>query len=148
VATYDLKPAMSVREVTDKLIAAWKTGQYQFVVCNLANPDMVGHTGKMPAVLEALAVVDECAGRIMAAVEESGGRLVLTADHGNADEMIASDGQPSTAHSHNPVRMAVRDAGKPVPLRPTGKLADIVPTILDLWGVKPPEQMTGTSLKA
>ena len=147
VATYDLKPAMSVHEVTDKLIYAWKTGQYDFVVCNLANPDMVGHTGKIPAVLEALSAVDACVGRIAQAVATSGGRLALTADHGNSDEMIAPDGQPSTAHSHNPVRLAIQEAGRPVPLKPEGRLADIAPTLLDLWGVKPPVQMTGQSLK-
>ncbi|MDR2726500.1 MAG: 2,3-bisphosphoglycerate-independent phosphoglycerate mutase [Deltaproteobacteria bacterium] len=147
VATYDLKPAMSVHEVTDKLVAAWQTGQYQFVVCNLANPDMVGHTGNMPAVLEALAAVDQCVGRIAAAVIASGGRLVLVSDHGNADEMIAPDGEPSTAHSHNPVRLAIQDAGRPVPLQPEGRLADIAPTLLDLWDIKPPARMTGRSLK-
>jgi 2,3-bisphosphoglycerate-independent phosphoglycerate mutase len=147
VATYDLKPAMSAREVADKLIAAWQTGRHEFVVCNLANPDMVGHTGKMPAVLEALDVVDQCVGRIASAVAASGGRLVLTSDHGNADEMIAPNGQPSTAHSHNPVLLAIQDAGRPVPLEPHGRLADIAPTVLDLWGIAPPPCMTGRSLK-
>ena len=146
VATYDLKPEMSVFEVTDKLVEAWNSGVYDFVVCNLANPDMVGHTGKMDAVLGALADVDVCVGRIAAAVAGRGGRLALTADHGNADEMIASDGQPSTAHSHNPVRLAIQDAGKPVLLKPAGRLADIAPTLLDLWGIAKPEAMTGESL--
>ena len=148
VATYDLKPVMSVYEVTDKLIAAWQSGQYSLVVCNLANPDMVGHTGKIPAVLEALAAVDACVGRIAEAVAASGGRLALTADHGNSDEMIAPDGQPSTAHSHNPVRLAIQDAGRPISLKAEGRLADIAPTLLDLWGVKPPQEMTGQSLAA
>ncbi len=148
VATYDLKPEMSARAVTDKLIEAWNSGTYDFVVCNLANPDMVGHTGNMDAVLRALAVVDECVGRISGAVVARGGRLALTADHGNSDEMIAADGAPSTAHSHNPVLLAIQDAGQAVPLKTRGRLADIAPTLLDLWGVAKPEAMTGESLVA
>jgi 2,3-bisphosphoglycerate-independent phosphoglycerate mutase len=146
VATYDLKPAMSVYEVTEKLLAAWNGGQYGFVVCNLANPDMVGHTGSMPAVLEALGHVDACVGRIAGAVEARGGRLAITADHGNADEMIGPDGQPCTSHSHNPVRLAVWQAGSPAPLRSAGRLADVAPTLLHLWQTSQPAEMTGQSL--
>jgi 2,3-bisphosphoglycerate-independent phosphoglycerate mutase len=100
----------------------------------------------MPAVLEALGHVDACVGRIAAAVEADGGHLVITADHGNADAMISPDGQPCTSHSHNPVRLAVWQQGKAVPLEPGGRLADVAPTMLHLWQSRAPVQMTGRSL--
>ncbi len=147
VATYDLKPQMSAEEVTEKLLAAWASERYTFAVCNLANPDMVGHTGVIPAALSALKTVDECVGRIAEAVEASGGRLVLTADHGNVEEMInVNTGEPHTAHTCNPVPLLVLDRGRPVPLREGGKLGDIAPTILALWNVEKPAVMTGNSL--
>ena len=149
VATYDLKPQMSAEEVTDRFIEAWNTGIYTLAVCNLANPDMVGHTGVIPAAIAALETVDACVGRIAAVVAASGGRLVLTADHGNIEEMIDPlTGAPHTAHTCNPVPLVVLDAGKPVPLKEGGKLGDIAPTILALWGITPPEAMTGTPLLA
>ena len=148
VATYDLKPEMSARAVTDKLLEAWNSGIFDFVVCNLANPDMVGHTGDIDATLKALAVVDECVGRIAQAVIDRGGRLIMTADHGNSDEMLTPEGKVSTAHSLNPVRLAVQEAGRPVPLKAQGRLADIAPTVLDLWGIARPQEMTGEALTA
>lgn len=146
VATYDLKPEMSVAALTEKLIAAWETGAYDFVVCNLANLDMVGHTGNIPAVITACEVVDACVGRILEAVKKRGGRLFITADHGNAEEMLTPDGQPQTAHSKNPVALIMVDKEAPRPLRGGGKLGDIGPTILHAWGITPPAVMTGQSL--
>jgi 2,3-bisphosphoglycerate-independent phosphoglycerate mutase len=145
VPTYDLKPAMSVRKVTDTLIREWESGAYDFVVCNFANLDMVGHTGVIPAVIKACEVVDECVGRVLAAVEKRGGRLFLTADHGNAEEMLAPDGSPQTAHSKNPVALIIAGASPPARIA-GGKLADIAPTILRLWGMEQPPEMTGNSL--
>ena len=149
VATYDLKPQMSAEEVTDRLIEAWNRGIYTLVVCNLANPDMVGHTGVLPAAIAALETVDTCVERIEKAVTASGGRLILTADHGNIEAMIdPATGSPHTAHTCNPVPLLALDAGKSIPLKEGGKLGDIAPTILALWGMTPPKAMTGTSLLA
>ena len=145
VATYDLKPQMSVHEVTDTLIAEWESGRYDFVVCNLANLDMVGHTGIIPAAIKACEAVDACVGRIVKAVKARKGRLLMTADHGNAEEMLTPDGHPQTAHSKNPVAIILTDEDAPRVLR-NGKLGDIAPTILRLWGMPVPEEMTGQSL--
>jgi 2,3-bisphosphoglycerate-independent phosphoglycerate mutase len=145
VPTYDLKPEMSVREVTDTLIREWESGIYDFVVCNLANLDMVGHTGVIPAVIKACEAVDECVGRVCAAVEKRGGRLFLTADHGNAEEMLTPEGRPQTAHSKNPVALVITGASPPARIA-NGKLADIAPSILRLWGMEQPPEMTGSSL--
>ena len=145
VATYDLKPQMSVYEVTDLLIAEWESGRYDFVVCNLANLDMVGHTGIIPAAIKACEAVDACVGRIVAAVKARKGRLLMTADHGNAEEMLTPDGHPQTAHSKNPVAIILMDEDAPRALR-NGKLGDIAPTILRLWGMPVPEEMAGQSL--
>ncbi|MDD4951218.1 MAG: 2,3-bisphosphoglycerate-independent phosphoglycerate mutase [Desulfovibrionaceae bacterium] len=144
VATYDLKPEMSAREVTDRLLSVWR--KYDLCVCNLANLDMVGHTGIIPAAVTACEVVDACAGRIAEAVLDAGGRLVLTADHGNAEEMIGPDGGPQTAHSTNPVPLALIAGDSAGFGLVPGRLGDIAPTILDLWGVEPPKVMTGKSL--
>ena len=148
VATYDQAPAMSAHEVTQKLIAKWKTGECLFAVCNLANLDMVGHTGVMSATIEACEVVDECVGRIARAVEDSGGRLIITADHGNAEQMLDENNAPQTAHSTNKVLFILVDAqaAKNTYALHDGRLGDIAPTILDLWGVAQPEAMTGKSL--
>jgi 2,3-bisphosphoglycerate-independent phosphoglycerate mutase len=145
VPTYDLKPEMSVREVTDTLIREWESGIYDFVVCNFANLDMVGHTGVIPAVIKACEAVDECVGRVLAAVEKRGGRLLLTADHGNAEEMLTPEGRPQTAHSKNPVALIVAGASPPARIA-NGKLADIAPTVLRLWGMEQPPEMTGSGL--
>lgn len=147
VETYDQKPAMSAREVTDRFVEAWNSGQYDLVVCNLANGDMVGHTGKLDAAIEACTVVDECVGRMVAAVEARQGRLLLLADHGNCEVMISPDGTPQTAHTTNPVPCILLDpqAGRISSLA-DGKLADVAPTLLRLWGMDIPSQMTGTPL--
>ena len=145
VATYDLKPEMSVYEVTDTLIREWESGKYDFVVCNLANLDMVGHSGLIPAVIKACEAVDDCVGRITEAVKARKGRLVLTADHGNAEEMLTPDGHVQTAHSKNPVALVVMDENPPHGLK-NGKLGDIAPTILHLWGMDIPDEMSGQNL--
>ncbi len=146
VATYDLKPEMSAVQVTDALLEEWGRGEYSFVVCNLANPDMVGHTGVIPAGIKACETVDACAKRIIEAVLAKDGRVLITADHGNVEEMLTPDGKPQTAHTTNPVALAVLDAGPVKKLRSGGKLGDIAPTILRLWGLPVPQEMTGASL--
>lgn len=145
VATYDLKPEMSVHQVTDVLLEEWRSGKYDFVVCNLANLDMVGHTGVIPAAIKACEAVDACVGRIAEAVRQRKGRLVLTADHGNAEEMLTPDKHSQTAHSKNPVAIVIADQDAPRALK-NGKLGDVAPTILRLWGMDVPEEMTGKSL--
>ncbi|UZP68236.1 2,3-bisphosphoglycerate-independent phosphoglycerate mutase [Desulfovibrio mangrovi] len=145
VATYDLKPEMSVYEVTDKLIAEWNSGKYSLVVCNLANLDMVGHTGILPAALAACQAVDSCVGRIIEAVIASGGRALVTADHGNAEEMQDASGNPHTAHTMNKVPFVLVEKDSSVSLK-EGILGDIAPTILDLWEIEKPAVMSGTSL--
>lgn len=145
VATYDLKPEMSVHQVTDTLIQEWQSGKYDFVVCNLANLDMVGHTGVIPAAIKACEAVDGCVGRIVEAVKARKGRLIMTADHGNAEEMLAPDKHPQTAHSKNPVAVIIVDGNSPHALH-DGKLGDLAPTVLQLWGMDIPEEMTGESL--
>jgi 2,3-bisphosphoglycerate-independent phosphoglycerate mutase len=154
VATYDLQPAMSAEGVTDELVAAIGSGRYDFIVANYANPDMVGHTGVWGATLEALAVVDRCLGRVadaIAAVEEAdpagpGAVLLVTADHGNADDMIDAAGKPVTKHSLNPVPLLA--LGRAVDGRRLrdGVLADVAPTILELAGLPRWAEMTGRSL--
>ncbi len=147
VPTYDLKPQMSAVEVTDRLVEALKSGRFDFLVCNLANMDMVGHTGIIPAVIAAVETVDVCVGRIRAAVHAVAGTLLITADHGNAEEMLTPEGTPQTAHSKNPVALVVAEVGAPgKPLRSGGKLADIAPTVLQLMGIPQPAEMTGQSL--
>ncbi|WP_461211527.1 2,3-bisphosphoglycerate-independent phosphoglycerate mutase [Desulfocurvus sp. DL9XJH121] len=147
VATYDQKPEMSVFQVTDKLLAALDSGKYSFIACNLANLDMVGHTGVIPAAVAAARAVDDCAGRIVAKALEKGGRVLLTADHGNAEEMLDEAGAVQTAHSRNRVPLVYIETGREgARLREGGKLGDIAPTILDLWGLDRPGPMTGESL--
>ncbi len=141
--TYDLIPEMSAFEVTDKCAAAIRSGEYDVVICNLANCDMVGHTGVMSAAIKAVETVDTCVGRIAAAVSEMGGVILVTADHGNADCMAEPDGEPNTAHTTNPVPLII--CGADVKLR-SGRLADITPTMLDLMGIEKPLLMTGESL--
>ena len=145
VATYDLKPEMSVHEVTDALLKAWESGTYALIVCNLANLDMVGHTGILPATIKACEAVDACVAKLVEAVKAHKGRLLLTADHGNAEEMLTPDNHPHTAHSKNPVALIVMDGDAPRKLKP-GKLGDMAPTILSLWGMAIPEEMTGENL--
>ncbi len=144
VPTYDLIPEMSAREVTDKACAAIESGDYAMVIMNLANCDMVGHTGVMDAAVKAVEVVDECVGRVFQSVEKMHGVLFVTADHGNADCMQSPDGEPHTAHTTNPVPFLVCGLGD-VALRP-GRLADIAPTLLHAMGLAKPAEMTGLDL--
>jgi len=147
VATYDLQPEMSAPLVTDRLVEEIAGGKYDLVVVNYANTDMVGHTGLMEAAIEAVATVDDCLGRVEAAVRTAGGALLITADHGNAENMRdASTGQPHTAHTHNLVPVILVGAGTEGMRIADGRLADVAPTILDLMGLPKPAQMTGQSL--
>jgi 2,3-bisphosphoglycerate-independent phosphoglycerate mutase len=148
VATYDLQPEMSAGAVAEAVVGAIQSGQYAFVLVNFANPDMVGHTGVLAAAIAAVETVDGCVGQILAALERTGGAAIVTADHGNAEEMIAPDGTPMTAHTMNPVPCFLTGPGIPpdMHLRPRGRLADIAPTILDLLGLPQPALMTGESL--
>ncbi len=147
VATYDQKPEMSVFEVTEELEKRWLTKGYDFVVCNFANLDMVGHTGNFDAAVKACEAVDQCVGRVMKMVEKRDGRLFVTADHGNADEMVDKNGGPHTAHSTNPVAFVWYERDKKIPLlKKQGKLGDIAPTILHSWGVEIPDEMSGDIL--
>ncbi|MGE5474258.1 MAG: 2,3-bisphosphoglycerate-independent phosphoglycerate mutase [Ignavibacteriales bacterium] len=146
VSTYDLKPEMSAYEVTDAVIKAVESGKFDVIVMNYANPDMVGHTGIMPAAIKAVEAVDECVGRVVDAVLENGGGIIITADHGNADQMIDYDTkEPFTAHTTKPAPFIVVGYGKDIKLKP-GKLCDITPTMLDLMGLPAPPEMTGESL--
>ena len=144
VATYDLQPEMSANEVCDKVCVAIKSGKYDVIILNFANCDMVGHTGFFDAAVKAVETVDTCVGRVKDATEEMGGVMLLTADHGNADRMVDTDGSPFTAHTTNPVPFSV--IGKDCFLREGGKLCDIAPTIISLLGLRKPEEMTGESL--
>ena len=147
VATYDLQPEMSAYLVTDKVIEELSTGEYDVMILNFANCDMVGHTGVIPAAVKAVHVVDECVKRVTDKILERGGAALLTADHGNADRMLGDDGKPFTAHTTNRVPVVlVSDAMKGVKLREDGILADLAPTLLTVMGVPVPEEMTGKSL--
>jgi 2,3-bisphosphoglycerate-independent phosphoglycerate mutase len=145
VATYDEKPEMSARAATDAFLRAWREEQPRFAIVNFANPDMVGHTGVIPAAVKAIETVDACLGELVAAVHEAGGACVVTADHGNADHMLEPDGSPNTAHSTNPVPLIVTVPGVSL-LAGDGILADVAPTVLELLGVDQPEAMSGRSL--
>jgi 2,3-bisphosphoglycerate-independent phosphoglycerate mutase len=144
VPTYDHAPEMSAAAAADAFVEGWKDGRYAFGIINFANPDMVGHTGEIPAAVKAVETTDECLRRVVSVVHESGGACVITADHGNADNMLEPDGSPNTAHSMNPVPIVVT---ADVPgLRADGVLADVAPTVLALLGAEQPAQMTGESL--
>ncbi|HLJ06813.1 MAG TPA: 2,3-bisphosphoglycerate-independent phosphoglycerate mutase [Acetobacteraceae bacterium] len=145
VATYDLQPEMSAPELADKAVAAIDSGKYDLIVLNFANPDMVGHTGSLPAAINAVETVDAGLGRIAAAVEKQGGALLVTADHGNCEMMCdPSTGGPHTAHTTNPVPVVLMGGGASA--IKDGRLADVAPTLLDLMGLKRPDEMTGASL--
>jgi 2,3-bisphosphoglycerate-independent phosphoglycerate mutase len=148
VATYDLQPEMSAPEVTDKVVAAIRSGRFDVVVLNYANTDMVGHTGDLAAAIKAVETVDQCLGRVAAAVEAQGGTLVITADHGNAEMMRdPQTGEPHTAHTLNPVPLViVNPPAGAVAQVDNGRLADVAPTLLDLLGLPKPTAMTGHSL--
>jgi 2,3-bisphosphoglycerate-independent phosphoglycerate mutase len=148
VPTYDHKPQMSAREAAAAFVDAWLddgAGGFQFGVINFANADMVGHTGVIDAAVAAVETVDACLGEVVEAVHESGGVCVVTADHGNADNMLEPDGSPNTAHSLNPVPLIVTSHAAALSAEP-GILADVAPTVLQLLGVEQPASMTGRSL--
>ena len=144
VRTYDQAPEMSAVKLTDLVCEALDSGGFGFAVINFANPDMVGHTGVIPAVIRAVEAADTGLGRVIEAVRRQGGTALVTADHGNAEEMLTADGQPHTAHTTNPVPLVVSDPT--VRLRDGGDLSDLAPTILTLLGVPQPEEMTSLSL--
>ncbi len=148
VKTYDAKPEMSAREVTDKLVVAVGTGQYGFVLVNYANPDMVGHTGMLDAAVKAVKVVDECVGRLWQAARKQGMAMLVTADHGNCEMMTDPvTGEPHTAHTLNPCPFILADpAFKGAKLRAKGVLADIAPTALQVMGLPQPKEMKGLGL--
>jgi 2,3-bisphosphoglycerate-independent phosphoglycerate mutase len=149
VATYDLQPEMSAPEVTDKVVAAIRSGRFDVVVLNYANTDMVGHTGRLEAAVKAVETVDACLGRLEAAIEAAGGTLVITADHGNAETMRDPDtGEPHTAHTLNPVPFIVANPPRAIIGVENGRLADVAPTLLDILGLAKPPAMTGHSLIA
>jgi 2,3-bisphosphoglycerate-independent phosphoglycerate mutase len=144
VATYDQKPEMSAKAAADGFAERWRGDGYRFGIINFANPDMVGHTGSIPAAVAAVEAVDACLAEVVGAVHESGGACVITADHGNADNMLEPDGSPNTAHSTDPVPLIVTVEG--VALVDRGILADVAPTALALLGIEQPAAMTGRSL--
>src|ERR1041385_8479307 len=147
VATYDLAPEMSARGVSDALCCALDRREHEFLLCNFANPDMVGHTGVLPAVITAVETVDECLGRIVERCEASGTRLLVTADHGNCELMIDPEtGGPHTAHTSNPVPLVAVNTGLRR-LRAGGALCDVAPTLLSLLGLEQPSEMTGRALQ-
>jgi 2,3-bisphosphoglycerate-independent phosphoglycerate mutase len=143
VATYDERPQMSARAAADAFVAAWTEDRPRFGIINFANPDMVGHTGVIPAAVTAIETVDGCLADVVRAVHASGGACLITADHGNADHMLEPDGSPNTAHSLNPVPVIVTvpdvELGE-------GVLADVAPTVLRMLGIEQPAAMTGRSL--
>jgi 2,3-bisphosphoglycerate-independent phosphoglycerate mutase len=148
VATYDLQPEMSAEGVCDILCDALAHRTHDFMLCNFANTDMVGHTGSIPAAIRAVETVDACLGRILAAAEVGGARLIITADHGNADLMVDPvTHQPHTAHTTNPVPLVVLDPDETVPLRSGGALCDVGPTVLALLGLALPSEITGRDLR-
>ncbi len=144
VATFDLQPEMSAYPVCKAVCEAIESGKYDAVILNFANCDMVGHTGVFDAAVKAVETVDTCVGRVVASVAKMGGAALITADHGNADKMVDSDGTPFTAHTTNPVPFCV--AGYPCELREGGRLCDISPTMLQILGLPQPPEMTGVSL--
>jgi len=144
VATYDLKPEMSAYEVTEALIDAINSDTFDLIILNFANPDMVGHSGMLAPTIKAIEAVDECLGQIVDLVLDKGGAAIITADHGNSDEVLTDEGEPMTAHTTRDVPFIVTEHN--VSLRDKGILADIAPTLLDLWGLQQPEEMSGESM--
>jgi 2,3-bisphosphoglycerate-independent phosphoglycerate mutase len=148
VATYDLQPAMSAVEVTDRLVEAISGGTYDFVLVNYANGDMVGHTGSLPAAIAACETVDACLGRVLDAAAAVGAVVLVTADHGNCEVMVDPvTGEPHTAHTTNPVPFSIFNAPAGTRLRAGGILADVAPTVLGLLGIDLPSEMTGRDLR-
>jgi len=147
VATYDLQPEMSAAGVTDALVEGITSGQHDFILCNYANADMVGHSGSIPATIKAVETVDACLSRVLKAAESAGTRLLVTADHGNAEMLIDPEtGGPHTAHTTNPVPFVAIDWEQEQRLRSGGALCDVAPTILSMLGIEQPAEMTGVTL--
>jgi 2,3-bisphosphoglycerate-independent phosphoglycerate mutase len=147
VATYDLQPEMSAYAVTDKLVEAINSQKYDMIIINYANPDMVGHTGIVPAAIKAVEAVDECVGKVYEAIVATGSQMFLCADHGNSDQLIDyATGKPFTAHTTNPVPFMIVNCDKCKGIMEDGKLCDIAPTLLDMMGLEQPKEMTGHSL--
>lgn len=147
VATYDLKPEMSAYGVCDKLVEAIRSGKYDVIIINFANPDMVGHTGIEEAAIKAVETVDVCVGRVVEAIKEVDGVMFICADHGNSEQLVDyKTGEPFTAHTTNPVPFILVNADPGVGLRKGGALCDIAPTLIDLMGMEQPKEMTGRSL--
>jgi 2,3-bisphosphoglycerate-independent phosphoglycerate mutase len=147
VATYDLQPEMSVYSVCEKVVDAITSGKYDVVITNFANPDMVGHTGVMEAAVKAIEAIDECVGKVVAAVKDVNAQMFICADHGNAEQLVDYEtGAPFTAHTTNPVPFILVNADEKYTLKEGGRLADIVPTLIELMGMKQPAEMTGESL--
>jgi 2,3-bisphosphoglycerate-independent phosphoglycerate mutase len=144
VATYDLKPEMSAAKAADLFVESWSEHDHKFGVINFANPDMVGHSGVIPAVVKAVEETDAQLARVVEAVTAKGGVCLITADHGNAEQQLEPDGSPNTAHTLNPVPFIVTD--ERVELREQGILADVTPTVLDLLGIDQPSEMTGLTM--
>ncbi|MBQ3242526.1 MAG: 2,3-bisphosphoglycerate-independent phosphoglycerate mutase [Oscillospiraceae bacterium] len=147
VATYDLKPEMSAYEVTDEMLARLDSGKYDVIILNFANCDMVGHTGVFDAAVAAVEAVDTCVGKVVDKILSMGGRALITADHGNADQMYEPDGSPFTAHTTNPVPLLLVGDSEHT-LKEGGRLADLAPTMLEMLGLAQPEEMDGKSLLA
>jgi 2,3-bisphosphoglycerate-independent phosphoglycerate mutase len=145
VATYDLKPEMSAMEVKDKILAALDKEYYDLLIINLANCDMVGHTGVYPAIIKAVETVDSCCAEIVSKILDQEGTVIITADHGNAEQTRLEDNSPMTSHTKNPVPLSLI-SGKHRPIRERGQLCDVAPTILELLNLPIPEDMTGRSL--
>ena len=147
VETYDLQPEMSAYEVTEKVIDAILSQKYDCIILNYANPDMVGHTGSLEAAIKAVEAIDECVGKVVKAIEQTHGNVIITADHGNCEQMIDyATGDPHTAHTTNLVPMILVSENQNIKLKSEGKLADLAPTILDLMNIKKPQEMTGETL--
>ena len=144
VPSYDHKPEMSARELAHEVVEALEQDGYGFAVVNFANPDMVGHTGSIPASVRAVETVDEYLGQVVQAVSDKGGLALVTADHGNAEQLLAEDGSPHTAHTSNPVPLVATDSDWS--LREDGELSDLAPTVLSCLGLTKPVQMTGKIL--
>jgi 2,3-bisphosphoglycerate-independent phosphoglycerate mutase len=147
VATFDLKPEMSVHEIAEEAVAAITSRKYDIIIMNYANADMVGHTGIMPAAIKAVEEVDLCVGRVYDALLSVDGQMFICADHGNSDKMVdPRSGQPFTAHTTNPVPFILVNCKSATGLQKDGKLCDIAPTLLDMMGLQKPNEMTGRSL--
>ena len=138
---------MSALEVTDKVVDAINSGKYDSIILNYANPDMVGHTGSLEAAVKAVETIDGCVARVVEAIEKQNGILIITADHGNAEQLVDYEtGEPFTAHTTNPVPFILVNADPKYTLKEGGCLADIIPTLIELMGMEKPEEMTGESL--